>query len=38
MLYGARIPITIDVGLGDALTQPEHVIDYPSLLGTPIPN
>lgn len=38
MLDGARIPITIDVGLGDALTQPEHVIDYPSLLGTPIPN
>jgi hypothetical protein len=38
MLDGAHIPITIDVGLGDALTQPEHVIDYPSLLGTPIPN
>ena len=38
MLDGARIPITIDVGLGDALTQPEHVLDYPSLLGTPIPN
>jgi hypothetical protein len=38
MLDGARIPITIDVGLGDALTQPEHTIDYPSLLGTAIPN
>ena len=38
MLDRARIPIVIDVGLGDALTEPGHTIDYPSLLDAPIPN
>ncbi len=35
-LENARIPITIDIGLGDALTEPDHMIDYPSLLDQPI--
>jgi predicted nucleotidyltransferase component of viral defense system len=38
LLENARIPITIDIGLGDALTEPDHVIDYPSLLNHPIAN
>jgi predicted nucleotidyltransferase component of viral defense system len=38
LLENARIPITIDIGLGDALTEPDHVIDYPSLLNQPIAN
>ena len=37
-LENAKIPITIDIGLGDALTEPEHRIDYPSLLDQPIAN
>ena len=36
LLGNARIPITIDIGLGDALTEPEYMIDYPSLLDQPI--
>jgi hypothetical protein len=31
-LAGARIPITIDIGFGDAVTAPEYEIDYGSLL------
>ena len=38
LLENARIPITIDIGLGDALTEPDHRIDYPSLLDQPIAN
>jgi predicted nucleotidyltransferase component of viral defense system len=38
LLENARIPITIDIGLGDALTDPDHMIDYPSLLDQPIAN
>lgn len=38
LLENARIPITIDIGLGDALTEPEYMIDYPSLLDQPIAN
>jgi len=38
LLENARIPITIDVGLGDALTDPDYTIDYPSLLNQPIVN
>ena len=38
LLENARIPITIDIGLGDALTEPDHRIDYPSLLDQPIDN
>lgn len=35
LLDNARIPIIIDIGLGDALTKPDCAIDYPSLLGDP---
>ena len=38
LLENARIPITIDIGIGDALTEPDYVIDYPSLLDQPIGN
>jgi predicted nucleotidyltransferase component of viral defense system len=38
LLEKARIPITIDIGLGDALTNPDYVIDYPSMLDQPIVN
>lgn len=38
LLENARIPITVDVGLGDALTDPGYTIDYPSLLNQPIFN
>ena len=38
LLENARISITIDVGLGDALTDPDYTIDYPSLLNQPIVN
>ena len=38
LLENARLPITIDIGLGDALTEPNYTIDYPSLLGQPIVN
>lgn len=31
-LAGARIPITIDIGFGDAVTAPGYEIDYGSLL------
>lgn len=31
-LAGARIPITIDIGFGDAITAPDFEIDYGSLL------
>jgi len=31
----ARIPITIDIGFGDAVTDRDHTIDYPSLLDMP---
>lgn len=30
-----RIPITIDIGFGDAMTDRDYSIDYPSLLGMP---
>lgn len=30
-----RVPITIDVGFGDAITDPEYKINYPSLLDLP---
>ena len=38
LLENARIPITIDVGLGDAVTDPDYTINYPSLLSEPIAN
>jgi predicted nucleotidyltransferase component of viral defense system len=30
-----KVPITIDVGFGDAITDPEYTINYPSLLDLP---
>jgi len=33
-----RIPITIDVGFGDAVADPSYTIDYPSLLDMPSSN
>ncbi len=30
-----RIPITIDIGFGDAMTDRDYTVDYPSLLGMP---
>ena len=38
LLGKTRIPITVDIGFGDALTEPDHVIDYPSLLEMPLAN
>ena len=36
-LDGARIPITIDVGFGDAMATPSEVMTYPTLLDLPSP-
>lgn len=35
---GARIPIQVDVGFGDAVTPEPVEIDYPTLLGNPAPH
>jgi hypothetical protein len=34
----AKIPITIDIGFGDAVTDPGFTIEYPSLLDLPLAN
>ena len=34
----AKIPITIDIGFGDAVTDPEFTVEYPSLLDLPAAN
>ena len=36
-LAGARLPIHIDIGYGDAITPGVQEIDYPSLLDLPMP-
>lgn len=36
-MAGARLPIQIDVGFGDAVTPAAREIDYPSLLDMPTP-
>lgn len=36
-LAGARLPIRIDIGFGDAVTPRIEQIDYPVLLGAPAP-
>lgn len=36
-ISGARIPVTVDVGFGDALEPGAEVIDYPTLLDLPSP-
>lgn len=33
-----RIPITVDIGFGDAITDSSYTIDYPSLLDMPTAN
>ncbi len=35
---GARVPIQVDVGFGDAVTPAPVEIDYPTLLGNPAPH
>jgi predicted nucleotidyltransferase component of viral defense system len=35
---GARVPIQVDVGFGDAVTPAPVEIDYPALLGNPAPH
>ena len=35
MIAGARLPIQVDVGFGDAVTPAPRQIEYPSLLGMP---
>lgn len=35
---GARVPIQVDVGFGDAVTPAPVEIDYPTLLGAPAPH
>lgn len=37
-IAGARIPIQVDVGFGDAITPGPIEIDYPALLGAPAPH
>lgn len=36
-LAGARVPLQIDVGFGDAVTPPAEALAYPTLLGQPGP-
>ena len=36
-LDGARVPITIDVGFGDAIATAPEMMDYPTLLDMPTP-
>jgi len=36
-IAGARIPIQVDIGFGDAITPAAVEIDYPTLLDTPTP-
>ena len=38
MISGARIPIQVDVGFGDAITPGPIEIDYPALLDAPAPH
>jgi predicted nucleotidyltransferase component of viral defense system len=37
-LGNVRIPITVDIGIGDAVADPNYTIDYPSLLDMPSAN
>ncbi len=38
MIAGARIPIQVDIGFGDAVTPAPVEIDYPTLLDAPAPH
>lgn len=37
-IAGARVPIQVDIGFGDAVTPSPVEIDYPTLLGNPAPH
>jgi hypothetical protein len=37
-IAGARVPIQVDIGFGDAVTPAPVEIDYPTLLGNPVPH
>jgi len=37
-LEKTRIPITIDIGFGDAMADPTRQLDYPTMLDLPAPN
>lgn len=37
LIGGARVPLTIDIGFGDALEPGAEMMDYPSLLDFPAP-
>ncbi|OJV29744.1 MAG: hypothetical protein BGO24_18855 [Sphingomonas sp. 67-36] len=37
-LEKARIPVTIDIGFGDAMADASQAIDYPTLLDLPVPH
>lgn len=37
-IAGARIPIQVDIGFGDAVTPAPVEIDYPTLLDAPVPH
>ena len=37
-IAGARVPIQVDVGFGNAVTPAPVEIDYPTLLGNPAPH
>ena len=37
-IAGARIPIQVDIGFGDAITPAPVEIDYPTLLDAPAPH
>jgi hypothetical protein len=36
-LAGARIPLQIDIGFGDAVAPPPELVDYPVMLDLPVP-
>ena len=38
IIAGARIPIQVDIGFGDAITPAPVEIDYPTLLDAPAPH
>ncbi len=37
-LGGARVPVQVDIGFGDAITPKPAIVDYPVLLDLPKPN
>lgn len=37
MLSQARIPLQIDIGIGDIITPGPDIIDFPTILDSPAP-